>query len=254
MKKIVLITGATSGFGEAIARKFAANNFHLIITGRRNDRLQKLKEELENNNGIEVLPLCFDVRNQKAVDQALSSLTGDWKKINILVNNAGLAAGRNTIDKGNIEDWDAMIDTNLKGLLYVSKAIIPLLKNNNGGHIFNIGSIAGKETYKAGNVYCATKHAVDSLTKAMRIDLLPYRIKVTGVCPGAADTEFSLVRFKGDKEKAKMVYSDFTPLYAEDIADVVYFAATRPAHVCLNDIVMTSTDQANSTEILKSKK
>ena len=254
MKKIVLITGATSGFGEAIARKFAANNFHLIITGRRNDRLQKIKEELENNNGIEVLPLCFDVRNQKEVDQALSSLTGDWKKINILVNNAGLAAGRNTIDKGNIEDWDAMIDTNLKGLLYVSKAIIPLLKDNNGGHIFNIGSVAGKETYKAGNVYCATKHAVDSLTKAMGIDLLPYRIKVTGVCPGAADTEFSLVRFKGDKEKAKMVYSDFTPLYAEDIADVVYFAATRPAHVCLNDIVMTSTDQANSTEILKSKK
>jgi 3-hydroxy acid dehydrogenase / malonic semialdehyde reductase len=251
MAKTVLITGATAGFGEACARLFASNSWNCIITGRRNDRLEKLAFILKNAHNIEVLPLCFDVRDRKATLEILGKLPARWQNIDVLINNAGLASGFGPIDEGNPDDWDVMIDTNVKGLLYVSHAIIPFMKKRNEGHIINIGSIAGKETYKNGNVYCATKHAVDALTKAMRIDLLPYHIKVTGVCPGAAETEFSIVRYKGDTERAAGVYKGFKPLTAQDIADVVYYAATRPAHVNLNDIVITPTVQANTSHLLK---
>ncbi len=248
---IVLITGATSGIGEACAHIFAKNGFDLILTGRRIERLEKLKSELEKNNPINCLTLNFDVRNRNQTENALKQLEGKWNEIDVLINNAGLAAGISTIDNGNIEDWEQMIDTNVKGLLYVSRVLLPKMKDRKKGHVINIGSIAGKETYKFGNVYCATKHAVDSLTKAMRIDLLPFNIKVTGICPGAAETEFSLVRYKGDKEKASSVYKGFNPLLAKDIAEVIYFAASRPPHVNLNDIVIMPTAQANTFYIEK---
>lgn len=243
--KIALITGATAGFGKACAIKFAANCFNLIITGRRKERLDSLKSELERIYNIKVLALCFDVRNRAEVEKNLN-LPSEWKNVDVLINNAGLALGLSGIENGNMDDWDTMIDTNVKGLLYVTRMIAPLMKERMQGHIFNIGSVAGKDTYKNGNVYCATKHAVDSLTKATRIDLLPYNIKVTGICPGAAETEFSLVRHKGDEQKAKDVYKGFSPLVAEDISEIIWFAATRPAHVCLNDIVVTPTVQANA--------
>lgn len=250
MKKIVFVTGATAGFGKAIAQIFSKNGYDIIINGRRKERLNELENELRKN-GADVLQLAFDVRDKQAVKQAIESLSGKWQNINILVNNAGLAQGLNLIQDGDIEDWDTMIDTNVKGLLYVSRAVMPLLIKTGNAHVFNIGSIAGKEVYQKGNVYCATKHAVDAITKAMRIDMLEHGIKVTGICPGAAETEFSLVRYKGDAEKAKNVYKGFTPLYAEDIAEIVYFAATRPAHVCINDIVITPTAQANAMYIHK---
>jgi NADP-dependent 3-hydroxy acid dehydrogenase YdfG len=250
MKKIVFVTGATAGFGKAIAEIFSKNGYDIIINGRRKERLNELEKELRKN-GADVLQLAFDVRDKQAVKQAVESLSGKWQNITILVNNAGLAQGLNLIQDGEIEDWDTMIDTNVKGLLYVSRAVMPLLIKTGNAHVFNIGSIAGKEVYQKGNVYCATKHAVDAITKAMRIDMLEHGIKVTGICPGAAETEFSLVRYKGDAEKAKNVYNGFTPLYAEDIAEIVYFAATRPAHVCINDIVITPTAQANAMYIHK---
>lgn len=249
--KIALITGATSGFGKAFAAKFAANKYNLIITGRRNDRLQSLKTELERIYSIEVLSLCFDVRKRDEVEKFLK-LPDQWINVDVLINNAGLALGLNSVDDGDMNDWDTMIDTNVKGLLYVTRIISPVMKERKQGHIINIGSIAGKDTYKNGNVYCATKHAVDSITKATRIDLLPYNIKVTGICPGAAETEFSLVRYKGDEKRASDVYKGFEPLKAEDIAEIVWFAATRPAHVCLNDIVVTPTVQANAFYFEKS--
>lgn len=243
----ILITGATSGFGRSIAYKFAGEGFDLIITGRRLERLEQIKQDIEEKYDVNVLPLNFDVREQKEVAQAIQSIPESIQnEIHILVNNAGLAVGRDTIDKGEIEDWDRMIDTNVKGLLYVSKELIPILKKNQKGHIINIGSTAGKETYKSGNVYCASKHAVDSLSKAMRIDLLPFGIKVTNIAPGLAETEFSVVRFKGDQEKADSVYQGFAPLKGEDIAEIAYYAATVPEHVCLNDITVTCTAQANS--------
>ncbi len=251
MKKIALITGATSGIGEACAQLFAKNNFNLIITGRRKERLAALKTSLEKEFGIAVLPLCFDVRDEKEVTEQLGDLDSNWKNIDVLINNAGLAAGRANIDEGVLADWEQMIDTNIKGLLYVSRAVIPLMKMRDSGHIINLGSIAGKEAYLGGNVYCATKHAVDALTKSMRIDLLQYGIRVTGIHPGAVETEFSLVRFKGDEEKAKAVYDGFTPLTPADIADVIYFAVSRPAHVNLNDIIIMPTAQANTTHLLK---
>lgn len=251
MAKTVLITGATAGFGEACARLFASQGWNCILTGRRNDRLEKLTFILKNAHNVDILPLCFDVRDRKATLDTLGKIPARWQDIDVLVNNAGLASGFGPIDEGNPDDWDVMIDTNIKGLLYVSHAIIPMMKKRKQGHIINIGSIAGKETYKNGNVYCATKHAVDALTKAMRIDLLPYRIKVTGVCPGAAETEFSIVRYKGDTEKAANVYKGFKPLSAQDIADVVFYAATRPDHVNLNDIVITPTVQANTSHLIK---
>lgn len=251
MTRSVLITGATAGIGEASAKLFAKEGYRLIITGRREDRLNTLSELLKKEFQSEVLTLSFDVRDNNAVQTSISKISNDWKNIDILINNAGLAAGRGPIDEGNLDDWEQMIDTNLKGLLYVSKAIIPFMKNEQKGHIINIGSIAGKETYKDGNVYCATKHAVDSLTKAMRIDLLPYNIKVTGVCPGAVDTEFSLVRYKGDKNQAKAVYKGFDPLLANDIAEAIYFAASRPAHVNINDLVIMPSAQANTSHLRK---
>lgn len=243
---IVLITGATAGFGEACARKFAANGYDLIITGRRQERLTALQQDLEKANGIKVLTLTFDVQDEKAVSSALTQIPDSWKAVDILINNAGLALGLSTIDEGNLSDWDTMIDTNVKGLLYVSRVVIPWLKARKKGHIINLGSTAAKTVYAKGNVYCATKAAVDAISQGMRIDLLPYFIKVTAIHPGAAETEFSVVRFKGDAGKADDVYKGFTPLSAQDVADTIYYCATLPAHVCINDLVITCTQQANA--------
>ncbi|MCB9363771.1 MAG: SDR family oxidoreductase [Flavobacteriales bacterium] len=245
-KKIVLITGATSGFGEATAKLFAKNGHALIITGRRKERLEKLSKELTVQYNVEVLPLCFDVQSSTEVEKAINSLPDNWKNIDVLVNNAGLASGYGTIQDGNIEDWDKMINTNVKGLLYVTKNITPLMIKRQKGHIINIGSTAGKEVYLNGGVYCASKHAVDAISRGLRIDLLEHGIKVTQICPGAAETEFSEVRFHGDKEKAKNVYKGYQPMSADDIAELIYYSATLPAHLCINDLVVTSLAQANS--------
>jgi len=250
MSKIILVTGASSGFGKAIATKFAAGGWNVILTGRRKEKLDELAKALEANYGIKTLCLNFDVQDKKAVFEHLQNLPTEWQAINILVNNAGLALGRDSFENANLEDWETMIDTNVKGLLYASKAVLPMLIKEKG-HIINIGSTAGKEVYKDGNVYCATKHAVDAISKAQRIDLLQYQIKVTAIHPGAADTEFSVVRFKGDAEKANAVYTGYTPLMAEDIADTVWYVANTPAHVCINDLVITCTAQANSMYLQK---
>jgi 3-hydroxy acid dehydrogenase / malonic semialdehyde reductase len=250
MSKIILITGASSGFGKATATKFAAGGWNVILTGRRKEKLEALAKALESNYGIKTLCLNFDVQDKKAVFDNLQNLPTEWQAINILVNNAGLALGRDSFENANLEDWETMIDTNVKGLLYASKAVLPMLIKEKG-HIINIGSTAGKEVYKDGNVYCASKHAVDAISKAQRIDLLPYQIKVTAIHPGAADTEFSVVRFKGDSEKANAVYTGYTPLMAEDIADTVWYVANTPAHVCINDLVITCTAQANSMYLQK---
>lgn len=247
----IMITGATSGFGRAIAEKFAENGYNIIATGRREDRLEALKATLEENYGIKVITSAFDVRNRTEVTEAVNELKSKVNSIDILVNNAGLASGMSTIDEGDMDDWDVMIDTNLKGLLYVTRQVMPLIKSSKSGHIINIGSTAGKTVYKNGNVYCATKFAVDALNQSMRIDLLPYGIKVTAINPGMAETEFSLVRFKGDAERAAAVYNDLQPLKAEDIANVAFYCATLPPHVCINDITMTCTNQANSMFTLR---
>lgn len=246
MTRTILITGATSGFGKAIATLFAQNGYHVIITGRREDRLNALKSELEKQHACQVTISKFDIRNKDEVKQAIDTLKEKVQQIDILVNNAGLASGLSSIDEGDTDDWDLMIDTNVKGLLYVTRQVLPLMKQQRSGHIFNIGSTAGKMAYKNGNVYCATKFAVDALNQSMRIDLLPYGIKVTGINPGMAETEFSLVRFKGDADRAKKVYDDIHPLQPEDIANVVYYCATLPPHFCINDLTMTCTSQANS--------
>ncbi len=246
MNRIIFITGATSGFGKAIAEKFAASGDHLIITGRRKDRLEKLTLELQKEFGIKVLPLNFDVRDKESVFSELKLLPEQWRSIDILINNAGLALGRDNFDEANLDDWDTMLDTNVKGLLYVTKAVMPYLKKGGGGHIINIGSIAGKEVYEKGNAYCASKHAVDAISKSMRVDLLRHSIKVTAIHPGAAETEFSLVRFKGDETIAKSVYAGFQPLSANDVADVVLYCANLPAHVCINDLTIMPTAQASS--------
>ena len=246
MKKTVLVTGATAGFGKAIAFKFASEGNRVIITGRRNERLNELVEEIQNKYEVEALGLCFDVRSEDQVISAIESIPENWKNIDILVNNAGLASGLDPIQTGSTEDWDKMIDTNVKGLLYVSSAIIPLLMAQKKGHIINIGSTAGKEVYPSGNVYCASKHAVDAITKGMRIDLLQHGIKVTQIAPGAAETEFSIVRFHGDEQRAKDAYNGYQPMTAEDIAELVYYSTTLPAHLCINDLVVTSLAQANS--------
>lgn len=248
---IVFITGATSGIGKACAEKFAANSCDLILTGRRKERLENLKKDLERDHKIRVFLLNFDIRDYSACRKAINTLPEEWKNMTILINNAGLALDFSPIDEGDISDWQTMIDTNIKGLLYVFRLVIPFLKNNKNSHIINIGSTSAKDVYPKGNVYCATKFAVDALSQAMRIDLLPYGIRVTAIHPGAAETEFSMVRFKGDEDMAKNIYEGYTPLYAEDIADVIYFCATRPAHVCINDLVMTSTAQANALHIYK---
>ncbi len=247
MEKYVLITGATSGIGEACARKFADNGYSVILTGRRQERLTSLSNELQLK-GVKVITLCFDVRILDEVEKAINSLSDEVKNsIAILINNAGLAAGRENIDQGDVADWDQMIDTNIKGLLYVSKNVIPFMKVNQTGHIFNIGSIAGKEVYPMGNVYCATKHAVDALSRGMRIDLVNDNIKVTNIAPGAVDTEFSIVRYKGDLEKVAATYDGFEPLIANDIAETIYFVASCPQHVTINDLVIMPTAQASAT-------
>lgn len=246
MEKIVLITGATSGFGKSSAKLFAKNGYNIIITGRRNDRLVALENKLIDLYNVRVFPLCFDVRDQQATTEAIDSLPENWKKIDVLVNNAGLASGLSKIQDGDFEDWNKMIDTNIKGLLNVSRNIMPLMIARKKGHIINIGSTAGKEVYLNGNVYCATKHAVDAITKSMRIDLLEHGIKVTQICPGAAETEFSEVRFHGDKALAKEIYNGFQPMSSSDVASVIYYVTTLPEHLCINDLVLTSLAQANS--------
>lgn len=253
MKKVALVTGATSGIGEATALMFASNGYDLIITGRRYDRLKSLKSKLESES-TQVIDLCFDVRDEDQVKAMLGELPHDWRKIDVLVNNAGLAAGLDSIDNGDSDDWNRMIDTNVKGLLYVTKEVVGIMKENNTeGHIINIGSIAGKEVYPNGNVYCATKHAVDALTKGMRMDLLKYNIKVTQICPGAVETEFSLVRFHNDAERAKTVYKGFESLVAMDIADCIWFAVSRPKHVNINDMIVMPSAQASASMFLKSE-
>jgi len=251
MTKIALITGATAGIGEACANVFAREGYNLILTGRRLDRLEKLAAHLNNKYNVEVAVSSFDVRNREQVIENLEGLPAKWKKVNVLVNNAGLSQGLDPIQKGSYDDWDTMIDTNVKGLLYVSRVVSNWMIDNGHGHIVNLGSIAGKEVYANGNVYCATKHAVDALNKGMRIDLLPYGIKVTAVHPGAVETEFSEVRFKGDKERAKKVYEGFEPLAALDIAETIWFVASRPAHVNINDLVIMPTAQAGAGTIFR---
>jgi 3-hydroxy acid dehydrogenase / malonic semialdehyde reductase len=249
MNKIVLITGATSGIGKATAILLSKNNFRLIITGRRNERLLDLKETIKKKSGAEVYCLNFDIRDQDETNLAINSLPPEWQNIDILVNNAGLAVGMDSFDVGVVDDWERMIDTNFKGLLYITRRIVPDMAKRKTGHIINISSIAGKETYPFGNVYCATKQAVEALTKGMRIDLLKYGIKVSSIAPGAVITEFSTVRFKGDVEKAGNVYKGFTPLCADDIAEAILFVISRPAHVNVDDLLIMPTNQASARDI-----
>ncbi|ADV48553.1 Serine 3-dehydrogenase [Cellulophaga algicola DSM 14237] len=249
MNKTVLITGATSGIGKSTAILFAANNYNVVLCGRRQERLNALKQELGKETKVHTLN--FDVRDKAAVFEAIESLPSDFTDIDILVNNAGNAHGLDTIDQGNTDDWDAMLDINVKGLLYVSKAIIPKMIAKKAGHIINIGSTAGKEVYPKGNVYCASKHAVDAITKGMLMDLNPYGIRVGAVNPGLVETEFSKVRFKGDEHKAENVYKGFQPLKPEDIADIIYFVVTRPYHVNIADLIVMPTAQASATIVNK---
>jgi len=251
MSKITLITGATAGIGEACAHVFARERYDVIITGRRADRLEKLARQLKKEYNVKVLTSEFDVRDREEVIGKLEALPDEWKKINVLVNNAGLSQGLDPIQDGSYEDWETMIDTNVKGLLYVTKVVSNWMIGNGYGHIVNLGSIAGKEVYPNGNVYCASKHAVDALNKGMRIDLLPYGIKVTAVHPGAVETEFSEVRFKGDKARAKKVYDGFDPLEAKDIAETIWFAVSRPPHVNINELTIMPTAQANAVNIYR---
>ena len=246
MSKIVFITGATSGFGEAAAYKFAAHGYDLILNGRRADRLQVLADELEKKYNVAVLQLPFDVQDEKAVFESIRHIPEDWKAIDVLVNNAGLALGRDYFEEGDLSDWNTMIDTNVKGFLYVAKAVSQLMVPRKQGHIINMGSVAGKQVYEKGNVYCASKYAVDAISQGMRIDLLRHNIKVTSINPGAAETEFSLVRFKGDEGTAKKIYDGLKPLTAEDVAEVIYYCTTLPSHVCINDLSITCTQQADA--------
>ncbi|MBK8300528.1 MAG: SDR family NAD(P)-dependent oxidoreductase [Chitinophagaceae bacterium] len=246
MSKIVFITGATSGFGESAAYKFAAHGYDLILNGRRADRLQVLADELEKKYNVAVLQLPFDVQDEKAVFESIQHISADWKAIDVLVNNAGLALGRDYFEEGDLSDWNTMIDTNVKGFLYVAKAVSQLMVPRKQGHIINMGSVAGKQVYEKGNVYCASKYAVDAISQGMRIDLLRHNIKVTSINPGAAETEFSLVRFKGDEGTAKKIYDGLKPLTAEDVAEVIYYCTTLPSHVCINDLSITCTQQADA--------
>ena len=251
MSKTILITGATSGFGEAMAHVFAAAGNKLIITGRKESLLLALKETLVAKHNTSVHTLCFDVQNKEAVFAAIKTIPDNFSSIDVLINNAGLALGRDAFQDANLDDWETMIDTNVKGLFYVSKAVLPLLINNKKGHIINIGSTAGVEVYKEGNVYCASKHAVAAISKSMRIDLLPQHIKVTAIHPGAAETNFSNTRFKGDEAKAAAVYEGYKALEAVDVANVAYYVTTLPDHVCINELVVTCTSQANSFYLQK---
>lgn len=246
MPKIVFITGATAGFGEACAYQFASHGYDLILNGRRIDRLQNLADNLEKKYNVAVLQLPFDVRNEKEVFDSINQIPVDWKAIDILVNNAGLALGRDYFEEADTKDWNVMIDTNVKGFLYVGKAVSQLMAERKQGHIINLGSVAGKMLYEKGNVYCATKYAVDAISQGMRIDLLRHNIKVTAINPGAAETEFSIVRFKGDESTAKNIYDGLKPLSAEDVAEVIYYCTTLPPHVCINDLSITCLQQANA--------
>lgn len=246
MQKIVLITGATSGFGEACAYKFAANGYRIIIAGRRRDRLEKLATILKEKYDTPIIILNLDVRHREEVIQAINDLPDAWREIDILINNAGLALGRDNFAVASLDDWDTMVDTNIKGAAYVAQTVAKLMITRQQGHIINLGSIAAKEVYENGNMYCTTKHALDALSQAMRIDLLPYNIRVTAIHPGAATTEFSLIRFKGNKQTADQVYDGMKPLIATDIAEIVYYTTTLPEHICINDLVVTCTQQANS--------
>lgn len=249
MSKIALITGATSGIGKACAHIFAQNGYNLILVARREERLVEISHHLEDKYAVSIKQIVADVRDKSIITELFETLPADWKKVDVLVNNAGLSQGLEPIDKGNTDDWDTMIDTNVKGLLYVTKVVSNWMIPNRTGHIVNIGSIAGLEVYPNGNVYCASKHAVDALTKAMRIDLLPHEIKVTSINPGAVETEFSLVRFKGDEDRAKKVYENFEPLIADDIADAIWYVVSRPKHVNINDMLIMPTAQATGTII-----
>lgn len=248
---IALITGSTAGIGKATAYKLAELKYNLILTGRRKDRLEEITKELTAKYEVKVLPLHFDIRQKDKCNDMLQNLPEEWKQIDVLVNNAGLAQGLSTINNGLEEDWDTMIDTNIKGLLYVTRLVSQWMINRKKGHIINIGSIAGKEVYPNGNVYCATKHAVDALTKAMRIEFLPYNIKVTGIHPGMVETEFSLVRFKGNIERARHTYTGLKPLSAEDIAHTIAWIVSLPEHVNINEIVIMPTAQASTRDIIK---
>ena len=248
MRKIALITGATSGIGKATAQTLASNGYDLIITGRRNDLLNTVAETIKSETGAQVITLSFDVRDLNQVEIAIDSLLGKWADIDLLVNNAGLAVGIEPVHEGVIDDWERMIDTNIKGLLYISRKISPRMVARKAGHIINISSVAGHEIYPNGAAYCGSKHAVKAITKSMRMDLLPYGIKVSSVSPGMVDTEFSLVRFKGDKARADNVYKGLTPLYANDIAETILFIATRPASVNIEDMIIMPTDQASTRD------
>jgi len=249
MKKLALVTGATSGIGKATAMLLAENGYSLILTGRRTELLESVKKEAEIKHKAEVLTLNFDIRDKESVENAIESLPERWRKIDVLINNAGLAVGLNHIQDGLTDDWDRMIDTNVKGLLYITRAIVPFMIERGSGHIINIGSIAGTEVYENGNVYCASKHAVEAITKGMRMDLLKEGIKVTGIRPGMVETEFSNVRFKGDDELAKKTYQGITPLFAEDIAETILFVLKRPAHININDLVIMPAAQASATSV-----
>lgn len=246
MSKIVFISGATSGFGKACAEKFASHGYDLILNGRRIDRLVQLCSALETRFNIAALALPFDVREERSVFDSITSLPEQWKKIDVLINNAGLAVGRDYFEEADLTDWNTMVDTNIKGFMYVAKAVSQLMAVHKQGHIINMGSVAGKQVYEKGNVYCATKFAVDAMSQGMRIDLLRHNIKVTAIHPGAAETEFALVRFKGDEATAKSVYNGIQPLSAEDIAGIIYFCTTLPPHVCINDLIVTCTQQADA--------
>jgi 3-hydroxy acid dehydrogenase/malonic semialdehyde reductase len=247
-QKIALITGATAGIGRETAFLLAQNNYNLILTGRRKERLEAVKKELKSKFGCKVHILNFDIRIRSEVENALSSLPDEWKAIDVLLNNAGLAAGLGPVNSADVDDWDNMIDTNVKGLLYTTRIVSPWMVERQSGHIINISSIAGKEAYPNGSVYCGTKHAVAAITKAMRIELMPSGIKVTSIAPGAVETEFSLVRFRGDEEKATQVYKGFTPLSAKDIAETILFVITRPAHVNIDDLLIMPTNQASARD------
>jgi len=251
MRKIALVTGATAGIGMAVAEILAKNGYNLIITGRRKELLDELKNELGIKYKSDVLALTFDIRNRQQTENAVDNLPKSWKNIDTLINNAGLSLGLTPIHDGTVEDWDQMIDTNIKGLLYITRKVAPLMVKRGSGHIINISSIAAREVYEGGNVYCATKHAVDALNKGMRIDLVKHNVKVTSISPGMVETEFSIVRFKGDTVRAGKVYEGLTPLNAVDVAEAVWFALSRPAHVNINDMLIMPTAQANITTVVR---
>jgi NADP-dependent 3-hydroxy acid dehydrogenase YdfG len=245
MNRIVFITGATSGIGKACAEKFAAAGDHLIINGRRKDRLNELKQSLENQYKIDILIALFDVQNKKEVFDCINSFSGKWPSVDILINNAGLALGRDFFDEASLNDWETMLQTNVNGLLYVSKAVLPFMIERNQGHIINLGSVAGDDVYEKGNIYCASKTTVEAISRAMRIDLLQHCIKVTNIKPGAVETEFGVVRFKGDSAKAAKVYDGFTPLTGKDIAETIFYCASLPPNICINELEITPVAQAN---------